>query len=201
MVILESRRKERMHSQEQITQRLERWASGDEEALDEIINDLYQVLKQLTRRKLRGQSMLNTLDPASIVSEVYRYFQSDQNTRTRFHSLAAPMVRRILADLLHQHQIGMRGITVNMAGNVSDDLLDGVATPPVVLLALDRALYQLSHVDPRQCRLVELRCFGGLTLEELAQESGLSPDSVKREWREAEEWLIRQLQPGRRLSA
>jgi len=203
LVILESRTKERIHTQKEITERLQAWAAGDEEALDEVINDVYRVLKKLTRRKLRRQSMLATLDPVALVNEVYRYFQQEDNphAHTQFHSLAAPMIRRILVDVLQKEQIGMRGITVDVSGSPADGLFDHLPMPPVVLLALNNALYKLAQQDPRQCRLVELRCFGGLSLSELANVSGLSMASVKREWQQARQWLTQQLQPGRRLSA
>ncbi len=203
MVILETRKRERLHTQKEITQRLQQWALGDEAALDAVINDIYSVLKQFTQRRLKHQSMLETLNPSAVLSEVHRFFQDPNgpDTRTQFYSLAAPMMRRILTDLLRHQQIGMRGVTVDIAGGVNDDLEDAQSTPPVVFLALNRALGKLVQLDPRQCWLVELRCFGGMTLTELAEVSGLSQDSVKREWQYAREWLIQQLQPGRRLSA
>jgi RNA polymerase sigma factor (TIGR02999 family) len=179
-----------------ITQLLADWRNGDPAALDRLMPVVYQELRRLARRQLRGERPSHTLQPTALVNELFlrlvaQHDVSWQN-RAQFFGVAAQLMRRILVDHARAHLAAKRGGQLpRLALNDADDV--AMPTPDVELLAIDRALTRLAEMDPAQARLVELRFFSGMTVEETAHVLGWSPRTVKREWRLAKAWLFGQL--------
>ena len=179
----------------EVTELLLSWRQGDTAALDRLIPFVYDELRRVARRRLRGESPGHALQSTALVHEVYlRLVDLDRVTlknRTHFFALAATLMRQILVDHARRRHADKRGGRATMVG------LDGVspaALPPSVdVLALDQALGALSVIDDRQCRVVELRFFAGLNIDETAEALGVSPATVEREWALAKAWLYRQL--------
>ncbi|HEU4891165.1 MAG TPA: sigma-70 family RNA polymerase sigma factor [Vicinamibacterales bacterium] len=179
----------------EITELLLSWRQGDAAALDRLIPIVYDELRRVARRRLRGESPGHALQSTALVHEVYlRLVDVDRMTlknRAHFFALAATLMRQILVDHARRQHADKRG------GRATFVSLDGA--PPVTLpssvdvLALDEALRALSSIDDRQCRIVELRFFAGLNIDEAAEAIGVSPATVEREWALAKAWLYRQL--------
>jgi RNA polymerase sigma factor (TIGR02999 family) len=175
-----------------LTQLLVRWSEGDVSARDALVPHVYDELRRIARRCLAGQGGGFTLQPTALVHEAYlRLVRSRSiNARTRIHffAMSAQMMRQILIDHVRKSSAAKRG------GNDIIVTLDDAASPAAKesnldLIALDRAMTQLSELDPRQCKIVELRFFGGLSIEEAAEAVEISPATVKREWATARLWL------------
>jgi RNA polymerase sigma-70 factor (ECF subfamily) len=175
-----------------LTQLLVRWSEGDVSARDALVPHVYDELRRIARRCLAGQGGGLTLQPTALVHEAYlRLVRSGSiNARTRIHffAMSAQMMRQILIDHVRKSSAAKRG------GNDIIVTLDDVAGPAAKesnldLIALDRAMTQLSELDPRQCKIVELRFFGGLSIEEAAEAVEISPATAKREWATARLWL------------
>lgn len=174
-----------------ITDLLARWNSGDASARDALIPFVYDELRKIARRCLAGQRRSHTLQPTALVHEAYmrlaRRDSAHWQDRMHFFALAAKIMRQILVDHARKHAAAKRG------GNALTIALDEFPAtskqPQLDLLALDDALKQLGALDPRQCRIVELRFFGGLSIEETAQVVEISPATAKREWATARLWL------------
>jgi RNA polymerase sigma factor (TIGR02999 family) len=178
-----------------VTDLLLSWRQGDAAALDRLIPVVYEELRRVARRRLRAESPGHALQSTALVHEVYlRLVDVDRMTvknRAHFFALAATLMRQILVDHARRQQADKRGGDATM---VSLDGVSPVAQPSSVdVLALDQALGALSEVDDRQCRVVELRFFAGLTIDETAEALGISPATVEREWALAKAWLYRQL--------
>jgi RNA polymerase sigma-70 factor, ECF subfamily len=180
---------------EGITQLLIRWGDGDQQALDELMPLVYDELHRLARNYLRRERRDHTLQPTALVHEAYlRLFDQTRVTlhsRAHFFGIAAQMMRRILVDHARLHQAAKRG-----AGDYKlslDHVDQAVNQQAVDLIALDEALHRLAAFSPQQSRLVELRFFGGLTIEETAGLLGVSHATVEREWSVARAWLRREL--------
>jgi len=177
------------------TRMLADWRQGRRQALDELLPLVYDELHRLAVRYLRRERPDHTLQPTALVHEAYLKIINQNSTswqdRTHFVGLAAHLMRQILVSHAVRRRAAKRG------GNGYKLALDEAATPSaareVDLIALDEALAGLAAIDPQKCRLVELRYFGGLTIEETAEALGLSPRTVKREWRSAKVWLYNQL--------
>ena len=179
----------------EVTELLLSWRQGDAAALDRLIPVVYDELRRVARRRLRGESPGHALQSTALVHEAYlRLVDVDRITlknRTHFFSLAATLMRQILVDHARRQHADKRGGQVTI---VSLDGVSPVAEPPSVdVLALDEALGALSAIDERQCRVVELRFFAGLNIDEAAEALGVSPATVEREWALAKAWLYRQL--------
>jgi RNA polymerase sigma factor (TIGR02999 family) len=183
-----------------ITRMLQDWQAGDRAALDRLIPLVYQELRVIASRHVRREWRTNALQTTALVNEAYVKLvgqrESDWQNRAHFFAIAAQVMRRILLD--HAR----RALREKRGGSATPVALDGIAlTAPespvdvVDLLALDRALVELEQLDPQQARLVELRFFAGLTVEETATVLGISPATVKREWAIAKGWLHRALSP------
>ena len=179
----------------EVTELLLSWRQGDAAALDRLIPLVYDELRRVARRRLRGESPGHALQSTALVHEVYmRLVDVDRMTvknRTHFFAVAATLMRQILVDHARRQHADKRG------GRATIVSLDGVApvAPPssVDVLALDQALGALSAIDGRQCRIVELRFFAGLNIDETAEALGVSSATVEREWALAKAWLYRQL--------
>jgi RNA polymerase sigma-70 factor, ECF subfamily len=171
------------------------WRQGDAEALDRLVPVVYDELRRVARRHLRREQPGHALQATALVHEVYmRLVDVDRLTlknRTHFFAVAAKLMRQILVDHARRQLADKRGGQVTM---VSLDDVSPVSQPSSVdMLALDQALGALSSIDDRQCRVVELRFFAGLNIDEAAEALGVSPATVEREWALAKAWLYRQL--------
>jgi RNA polymerase sigma factor (TIGR02999 family) len=171
------------------------WRQGDAAALDRLVPLVYEELRRVARRHLRRESPGHALETTALVHEAYlRMVDVDRMTianRAHFFSLAAVLMRQILVDHARRKQADKRGGGVTM---VSLDNASPAAQPlSVDVLALDEALAALAAFDPRQCRVVELRFFAGLSIDEASEALDISPATVEREWAMAKAWLYRRL--------
>jgi RNA polymerase sigma factor (TIGR02999 family) len=178
-----------------VTRLLVDWSHGDSSALEKLTPLVYGELKRLAGRYLRRERAEHTLQSTALVHEAYlRLIDQSQvqwQNRAQFYGIAAEMIRRILIDHARGRQAAKRG-----DGAIRLTLDDAMAAPGSLdldLVALDDALADLARLDPRQSRLVELRFFAGLSIEESAEVLGISPATVKREWTAAKAWLYREL--------
>jgi RNA polymerase sigma factor (TIGR02999 family) len=188
---------------EDVTELLMEWRGGDQSALDRLLPLVYAELRKIARRCLHGERRDHTLQTTGLVHEAYlRLVQSNRvqwRDRAHFFALTAQLMRRVLVDEARKRAVNKRG--GGMTRVALDDVLVPVAEPSVDVLALDEALSRLSEVSPRKARVVEMRFFGGLTIEETAAVLGVSTDIVKREWRTAKLWLARALTADERSKA
>ena len=179
---------------QEVTALLQRWSGGDREALEQLMPLVYEKLRQLASVRLRGERSGHTLQPTALVHEAYLRLVGQKRVawqnRSHFYGIAAQMMRRILVDHARKRGAAKREGGVHLMVTIEE-----VAAPDrdVELLALDKALTDLGRLDPRQARIVELRFFGGLTVEETAEVAGVSTATVKREWRTARAFLRREI--------
>jgi RNA polymerase sigma factor (TIGR02999 family) len=176
-----------------ISELLVQWKGGDQEALKALLPLVYDELKRLAQRYLRNERPGHTLQSTALVHEAYlRLVQKplQLQNRTHFYAVAARLMREILVDHARSRRAAKRDYRCKIT------LAQAVALPQrrdVDLLALDDALNELSNLDPRQGRIVELRFFGGLSIDETSEIMGISPATVKREWATARAWLHREI--------
>jgi RNA polymerase sigma-70 factor (ECF subfamily) len=179
-----------------LTTLLVSWSNGDKGALDEMTPLLYEELRGLARYFLSAERSSHTLQPTALVHEAYMRLidQHSVNWRNRAHFLgvAATMMRRILINYAEARKAAKREGQANAVS--LDEALNISTGSSLDVLDLDRALDRLAELDPQQCRVVELRCFGGLTVEETAEVLAISPATVKREWSTARLWLLQQME-------
>jgi RNA polymerase sigma factor (TIGR02999 family) len=180
---------------ENVTELLMEWRGGDQSALDRLLPLVYADLRKMARRCLQGERRDHTMQTTGLVHEAYlRLVQSNRvqwRDRAHFFALTAQLMRRVLVDEARKRAVNKRG--GGMTRVALDDVLVAVAEPSVDVLALDEALNSLATVSPRKAQVVEMRFFGGLTIEETAAVLDVSTDIVKREWRTAKLWLARAL--------
>jgi RNA polymerase sigma factor (TIGR02999 family) len=175
------------------------WRQGNQAAFEELIPLVYDELRRLAHRQLRGERTNHTLQTAELVHETYlRLVNSSRvqwQNRAHFLAVAAQSMRRILVDAARSRQSLKRG------GEQTRVALDAELTiagaPNVDVVALDDALESLFRTDQRRSRVVELRFFGGLTVEETAAVLDVSPETVMRDWKVAKAWLFKQLNPAK----
>ncbi len=178
-----------------VTRLLHAWAAGDEAALQQLMPLVYDELHRLARRYMAREQPGQTLQTTALVHEVYLRLVDVKNVnwqdRAHFYALCARLMRRILIDFARSRTYQKRG------GGAAHVELDEAATVSAVvgdeLLAVDHALEQLAALDSRKGQVVELRFFGGLTIEETALALRVSPETVMRDWRLAKAWLTREL--------
>ena len=184
-----------MISQTGVTDLLVHWSEGDQEALNKLIPLVYDELHKLASRYLRRERRDHTLQTTALVHEAYFKLvnQRDANFENRLHffAVAAQIMRRILVDYARRHHASKRGGDLYKLS--LDEALVTSEEKGADLLALDEALDRLAAIDPRQSRVVELRIFAGLTLEETAQALNISPSTVRREWSMAKAWLHKEI--------
>jgi RNA polymerase sigma factor (TIGR02999 family) len=180
---------------ESVTDLLREWREGDASALERLIPLVYRELRTLARRCLHGDRAGETLQTTGLVNEAYLRLVRSQRVQWRdrghFFAVATQLMRRVLVDEARKRSFQKRG-----ANPVRVSLEDAHLAAPerdIDLLALDEAMDALARFAPRKCRVVEMRFFGGLTIEETAAVLGVSADIVKREWRTAKLWLLRAL--------
>ena len=178
-----------------ITTLLVAWGRGDEAALQQLIPLVHRELHQIARRCLKGERPGHTLQPTALVNEAYSRLvdvrRLSWNNRTHFFAMSARLMRRVLVDFARSRKYQKRGgggmkVSLNEANEVSIERGQD-------LVALDDALTALSVIDERKARVIEMRFFGGLTVEETAAVLGVSRDTVLRDWRLARAWLMREL--------
>lgn len=184
----------------QVTQLLLDWSQGNRAALDQLMPLVYQELKKLASHHLKSERAGHTLEPTALIHEAYlRMIEQDMpqwQSRAHFYGVAARLMRQILVDHARTRSAAKRG-----AGQPRLSLDDA---PPVfterdadALLSLDEALKRLAAFDERKCRILEMRSFGGMSIEETARALGLSEPTVKREMRLAQAWIRRELEQKR----
>jgi RNA polymerase sigma factor (TIGR02999 family) len=180
-----------------VAELLERWNAGDASARDALVPFVYEELRRIARRCLAGQGRDHTLQPTALVHEAYlrlaRREAANYRGRVHFFALAAQIMRQILIDHARKSASAKRG--ANAITLTLDEAIDrpqkGSKQTSLDLIALDDAMNQLAKLDPRQCKIVELRFFGGLSIEETAEIVEISPATAKREWATARVWLHR----------
>src|SRR5881628_68525 len=180
-----------------VTQLLERWSRGDESALEELMPLVYDELHRLAGSYLRRERSGHTLQPTALVNEAYLRLTDQRKAhwrnRAQFFGVAAQLMRRILIDHARARQAAKRGgsaqqrLSITSAGKFAKQ-------PEVDLLNLHEALEELAEMDPQQGRIVELRFFGGLSIDETAEVMGIGHATVERDWKLARAWLRRKLE-------
>jgi RNA polymerase sigma factor (TIGR02999 family) len=191
-----------MQPSEGITQLLIDWGKGDQAALEKLMPLVYSELRRLATNYLRRERGEHTLQPTALVNEAYLKLidqrKAKWQNRAQFYGVAAQLMRRILVDHARQHQAAKRGgshqqrLSITSAGQLGGKEL---ATEPAIdLLALHEALEELAAFDPPQGRIVELKFFGGLSIEETAEVMGVGHATVERDWKMARAWLRRKLE-------
>ena len=177
----------------QVTQLLRDWSDGKQEARDEVLELMYRPLRAMAERHLQRERDGHTLQPTALVHELYLKLvdqrQVDWDDRTHFLAVAAHVMRRILVDYARRRQSQKRGgewvpVTIDAA-------LDVMAEEKLDVVALDEALDRLAAIFPQQSKVVELRFYGGLTIDETAAALSVSPATISREWTMARAWLRR----------
>jgi RNA polymerase sigma factor (TIGR02999 family) len=183
-----------------LTELLKAWGGGDTDALERLTPLVYAQLRARARRYMRGERGGATLQGTALVHEVYvRLIDAgrvDWQDRAHFFALSAQLMRRILIDAARARAAVKRGGQDHKAGRVSSvdlDQLASIAADAATLCELDDALEELARLDPRRAKVIELRFFGGLTVEETAAALHMSAQSVMRDWRLARAWLAREL--------
>jgi RNA polymerase sigma-70 factor, ECF subfamily len=185
-----------MQPPEGITQLLIDWSKGDQAALERLMPLVYSELRRLAGNYLRRERGEHTLQPTALVNEAYLKLVDQRNAkwqnRAHFFGISAQLMRRILVDHARRHEAVKRGGTGQQ--RISITSAERLAKQPEVdLLALNEALDELAKMDPQQSRIVELKFFGGLSIEEIAEVLGIGHATVERDWKMARAWLRRQL--------
>jgi RNA polymerase sigma factor (TIGR02999 family) len=183
------------HSTREVTDWLQPWREGDQGALERLTPLVYRELRRLAHRYMARQSPGHTLQTTALVHEVYLRLVDVQGVawqdRAHFFAVCAQMMRRILTDFARSRHYLRRG---GGAVRVSfEEALAASHQPPTDLVALDDALSALARIDPRKAQVVELRFFGGLSVEETAQVLNVSPATVMRDWKLAKVWLLEEM--------
>ncbi len=182
-------------SPQEVTQLLVDWRGGDQSALDKLIPLVYDELHALARRCMKRERGSHTLQTTALVNEAYLRLlgqqSADWQNRAHFFAVAAQVMRHLLVDHARSRRYARRG---GSALRITlDEAVAAAPEDPVDLLALNEALNRLDAMDARKCRIVELRYFSGLSVEETAKVLGVSAITIKREWLKAKAWLYREL--------
>lgn len=182
-------------SEPDVTRLLIEWSKGSEEAFGELITVVHRELYRLAREHMRRERSGHTLQPTALVNEAYIRLVDQKRAkwenRGQFFGVAAKMMRRILVDQARKRRAARRGGGAERLP--FDESIASSRGPAVNLTALDDALRQLESMDPRQSRVVELKYFAGLGIEDIARLLEVSPATVVREWSTAKAWLGREL--------
>jgi RNA polymerase sigma-70 factor, ECF subfamily len=188
-----------MQPTEGITQLLERWGDGDHTALDRLMPLVHEELRRLANNYLRRERPGHTLQPTALVNEAYLRLVDQKSARwqnrAQFYGIAAQLMRRILVDHARQKHAEKRGGAEHQRLSITGAQgAEGLGSKPDLdLLALHEALEELATIDAQQSRIVELKFFGGLSIEETAAVLGVGHATVERDWKMARAWLRRQL--------
>lgn len=180
-----------------ITELLIAWTDGNRDALDRLAPIVYDDLRRLAAGYMQREPPGHPLQPTALVHEAYLRLidqrQVQWRNRAHFFGVAAQMMRRILVDHARKRLADKRGGAVTIVG--LDEVSPASESHTVDVLALDQALDQLTGVDPRLCRVVELRYFAGLNIDETASALDVSTATVERDWKVAKAWLFQRLSP------
>jgi RNA polymerase sigma factor (TIGR02999 family) len=183
-------------SSKEVTQLLLDCRDGNKEALDRLMPLVYDELRRLAKSYMRRERPDNTLQPAALVNEAYLRLIDQRDVRwqnrAHFFGIAAQLMRRILVDRARSHHAVKRGGDGERVP-LNEAVISAPTRPDVDLISLDDALAKLTEIDPQQSRIVELKFFGGLTVEEIAEILKISPATVKRDWSLAKAWLHREI--------
>jgi RNA polymerase sigma factor (TIGR02999 family) len=190
-----------MNGMTEITSLLKAWENGDHAAFEELTSLVYDELHRMARQYVRSEGHLNPLQPTEVVNEAYLRLMKSARTkwhdRQHFLAVSAQIMRRILVDAARSRSSQKRGATAQHLGySTAGDLCitvpdrEGLASD---LIALDEALTRLNELDARKAKVIELRFFGGLEVNETAKVLDVSPQTVMRDWRLARAWLAREL--------
>jgi RNA polymerase sigma factor (TIGR02999 family) len=189
-----------MGATDDVTELLAEWSGGNREALDRLMPVVYDELRRLARRSMRSEVSGHTLQTTALVNEAYlRLVRQDRmqcENRAHFFAIAARLMRRILVDHAREKQREKRGAGAQKVA-LDEDFAIGTGQDRD-LIALDDALKVLAEADERKSRVVEMRFFGGLSVEEIGTVLGISPVTVMRDWKFAKAWLYRELSAGQR---
>lgn len=179
-----------------VTRLLGQLSAGNQDVADKLVPLIYDELRRIAGAQMRGERSSHTLQATAVVHEAYMRMAGEQKiewqSRAHFFAIAAKTMRRVLLDYARQRHAERRGgdgarkVDIDAELLIADDRLEDV-------VAMDRVLARLTEMDPEQGRMVELRFFAGLNVEETAEAMGISPRTVKREWRLAKAWLHREL--------
>lgn len=182
-------------SSHEITQLLTAWGDGDSSVLERLTQLVYQELRSLARRYLARENRGHSLESAALVNEAWLRLIDQKNVRwqnrAHFFGISAQLMRRILVDMARARKNKKRGGEARLI--ILDEALVIAEAPGKDLIALDDALKSLEAIDQRKCRVVELRFFGGLSVDETAEVLKISPETVMRDWKMAKVWLHREL--------
>jgi RNA polymerase sigma factor (TIGR02999 family) len=183
-----------------VTDLLQAWSRGDREAGEKVVPLVYDELRRQAARYLRRERREHTLRPTALVHEAYLRMMGQRDVvwpdRAHFFAMAAKLMRHILVDHARRHHAAKRAGSAWRVSLDEGETLAASRQPDLDLVALEEALDALAALDPDQARIVELRFFGGLGVEETAEVVGVSPATVKREWRTAKAWLRRRVRQG-----
>jgi RNA polymerase sigma factor (TIGR02999 family) len=181
-------------SPQDVTRLLTAWSDGDEGALEQLVPIIHTELHRLAKHYLRRERPGHTLQTSALVNEAYvrliNWKTARFESRAHFFGVSAQLMRRILVDFARQRP-RVQGDSVRQVS--LEEALSVVAEPDADLVALDEALVALAQLDPRKARIVELRFFGGMNVDETAEFLGISPATALREWNKAKAWLYREL--------
>jgi RNA polymerase sigma factor (TIGR02999 family) len=184
---------------DKLDQLLARWVSGDKDALSSLFPLVYEELRRLAHHRLALERHDQTLQTTALVHEAYLRLAKRPprtlNDRKHFFALAATVMRQVLVDHARGHQAGKRDAGVMV--EVQPGMISASARE-LDLLALDRALDDLAKLDARQSKIVELRFFAGMSIEDTSEVLGMSPATVKRDWVTARAWLLNEISKGER---
>jgi len=181
----------------QVTSLLQAWSLGDEQALQQLIPVVYDELRRVAGRYMAGERDSHTLQTTALIHEVYVRLvdvkSASIRNRAHFLAICARLMRNVLVDFARSRRYEKRG-----GGAVHVELDEALHVSPLPdpdLVAVDEALERLAAFDGRKSQVVELRFFGGLSVEETAEALGISPETVMRDWKFAKAWLLRELDP------
>src|SRR5689334_1536511 len=183
------------YSPEEVTQLLLDWSGGNKEALDRLMPLMYDELRRLARQQMRRERRGHTLQTTALVNEAYLRLIDQRNVqwqnRVHFLAVAAKLMRRILIDYARSRQVAkregeLRKVSIDEAASVARE-------PDASLIAIDDALASLETLDPRKAQVIEMRFFGGLTIEETAAALNTSHATIERDWTTARAWLYREI--------
>lgn len=184
-----------MNPQGEVTSLLAAWGKGDQTALNSLMPLVYNELHRMARRAWSGQDQGNTLQPTALLNEAYLKLAGAENAsfqnRCHFFAVACTAMRQILVNHAKSRLAGKRG-----SGQVKlsiDDVQPAVHEEAAQVVALNQALERLEAIDPRKSRVIEMRYFGGLSIQETADALGVSVITVNRDWRLARTWLMREI--------
>lgn len=185
-------------SPHEVTELLADWAKGDKSALEKLFPLVYDELRRIAGRQMSQERAGHTLEATALVNEAYLKLAGQQgfewHNRAHFFAVCAQVMRHVLIDHARAHTRDKRGggaikVSLSEAAVMADEQAEH-------FIALDAALSALEHVDPQKQKIVELRYFGGLSIEETAEVLDISPRTVRREWQRAKAWLYRMIAEG-----